>query len=511
MSDVVPLLVAVPILAAVAALVLGQLNERVSWGVAFLASAVQVGMAGLLAATVLGGETVRYEVGNFGVPYGIELVVDGLSASVALLVAVVSLGVLVYSRVAGPRTPAFHAEYLLLVAGLSGMSVTGDVFNLYVFLEITGLAAYALVASGDSGRAAVGALKYLLIGTVGASLYLLGVGYAFIATGTLNMADLSEQLADVGYSDPLVLTAFALIVTGLAVKSALFPLHTWQPEAYASAPDSVSAFISALVSTVSAYAIARMILSVFTVGFFVANPVAQNIVVGLAGLSVVAGSALAVTQTEVKRMLAYSSVSQFGLVVAAFALATESALVGGTIHLLGHAIMKGGLFLAAGAIAMATGARHVSEYRGLASRRPFLAGSFAVLALAMVGVPPAVGFVGKWYIALAAVQAESWFIAAVILASTLLTLAYFARLVERMYFAGSPPTAPETAETPGPTTDAAVADGGSDGGDAAASTAVAPSIVALVAIVAVSAVALGFVATEFAQMLEQTLPELLLP
>jgi multicomponent Na+:H+ antiporter subunit D len=513
MSDLVALLVAAPILAAVVALVLGQRSERVSWGVTFLASAAQVAMAGTVATTALGGETIRYEVGNFVAPYGIELVVDGLSASVALLVAVVAFGVLVYSRVEGPGTPAFHAEYLLLVAGLSGMSVTGDVFNLYVFLEITGLAAYALVASGDSGRAAVGALKYLLIGTVGASLYLLGVGYAFVATGTLNMADLSEKLAEVGYSDPLVLAAFALIVTGLAVKSAVFPLHTWQPEAYASAPDSVSAFISALVSTVSAYAIARMVISVFTVEFFAANPVAQHIVVGLAGLSVVAGSALAVTQTEVKRMLAYSSVSQFGLVVAAFALATESALVGGTIHLLGHAVMKGGLFLAAGAIATATGARRVSEYRGLASRRPFLAGAFAVLALAMVGVPPAVGFIGKWYIALAAVQAESWFIAAVILASTLLTLAYFARLVERMYFAPAPTAAPGTAEPTGPTPDAAVADGGDDTSDGTPPSApgVAPSVVALVVVVAVLSVALGFVATEFAQLLEQTLPELLSP
>jgi multicomponent Na+:H+ antiporter subunit D len=256
-----------------------------------------------------------------------------------------------------------------------------------------------------------------------------------------------------------------------------------------------------------------MILSVFTVGFFAANPVAQTVVVALAGLSVVAGSALAVTQTEVKRMLAYSSVSQFGLVVAAFALASESALVGGTIHLLGHAVMKGGLFLAAGAIAMATGARHVSEYRGLASRRPFLAGAFAVLALAMVGVPPAVGFVGKWYIALAAVQAESWFIAAVILASTLLTLAYFARLVERMYFASGPTAAAGTAEPVGPTPDAAVADGGDGAADETPADApgVAPSVVALVVGVAVLSVALGFVATEFAQLLEQTLPELLSP
>ncbi|WP_121822160.1 monovalent cation/H+ antiporter subunit D family protein [Halostella salina] len=520
MSDVPALLVAVPIVAGVVALVVGQWRDRAAWAVALVASAAQVVLAGSLATTVFRDGTVSYEVGNFAAPYGIELVVDGLSASVAVLVAVVALGVLVYSRVSGPHTPAFHAEYLLLVAGLSGMSITGDVFNLYVFLEITGLAAYALVASGDGGRAAVGALKYLIVGTVGASLYLLGVGYAFVATGTLNMADMSAKLAEVGYADPLVLAAFGLIVTGLAVKSAIFPLHTWQPEAYAGAPDSVSAFISALVSTVSAYAIARLVVSVFTVDFLRANPVAQDLVVALAGVSVVAGSALAVTQSEIKRMLAYSSVSQFGLVVAAFALATESAFVGGTIHLLGHAVMKGGLFMAAGAVAAATGARTVSEYRGLASRRPVLAGSFAVLALAMVGVPPAVGFVGKWYIALAAVEAEAWSIAVVILVSTLLTLAYFARVIERMYFA-SAPAATAADEATEPTPDAAVVDGGdgplsgrgsprSDGG-ADGPFALTPGVVALVVVVTVTSVALGFVATEYAQLLEQTLPPLLSP
>jgi multicomponent Na+:H+ antiporter subunit D len=515
MSDVPALLVALPILASVLALLVGQWRPRAAWAVAFLGTAVQVGAAGLLAARVFGGETVRYAVGDFAAPYGIELVVDGLSASVALLVAVVAFGVLLYSRVAGPREPAFHAQYLLLVAGLSGMSVTGDVFNLYVFLEITGLAAYALVASGESGRAAVGALKYLLVGTIGASLYLLGVGYAFIVTGTLNMADMAGTLgSEIAYTHPAVLTAFALVVTGLAVKSAVFPLHTWQPEAYASAPDGVSAFISALVSTVSAYAIARVIVSVFTVEFFRANPVAQDLVVGIAGLSVVAGSVLAVTQTEVKRMLAYSSVSQFGLVVAAFAIATERAVTGGTVHLIGHAVMKGGLFLAAGAVAAATGARYVSEYRGLASRRPFLAGAVAVLALAMVGVPPAVGFVGKWYIALAAVEAGSWFIAAVILSSTLLTLAYFARLVERMYFASASTAAAETVDAVGATPDAAVADGSGETAEAerpGTPDRVTPGVVALVVVVAVLSVALGFVATDFAQLLQPTLPELLSP
>ncbi|WP_101296581.1 monovalent cation/H+ antiporter subunit D family protein [Halegenticoccus soli] len=497
MSDLLPLLVASPILAAVAVLALGYKFERVGWPIAALASLVQVGLAGTVAARVYGsGRTVTYELGGFRPPFGIELVVDGLSAAVAALVAVVALGVLAYARRAGPRSIAFYTQYLLLVAGLSGMSITGDMFNLYVFLEITGLAAYALVASGDSGRAAVGALKYLIIGTVGASLFLLGIGYAFVATGTLNMADLSVRLAEVGYDATLVRASFALVVAGLAVKTALFPLHTWQPEAYASAPDSVSAFISALVSTVSAYAIARVIFSVFTVDFFAAVPAARTAVLTLAGVSIIAGSALAVMQTEVKRMLAYSSVSQFGLVVAGFALANQAGVVGGTVHLVGHGLMKGGLFLAAGALAAVAGARTVDEYDGLAARAPVLSGAFAVLALAMVGVPPAVGFVGKWYIALGAFEARAWPIAVVILASTLLTLAYFARLVERMYFrrpaAGTAPAG------------AAVADGGSD-----RPAGLSVGMVAVVVVVAILAVALGSLVAEFEQLMQPTLDTLL--
>jgi multicomponent Na+:H+ antiporter subunit D len=419
---------------------LGLRYESVGWPIAVLALAVEVALAAVLTYGVGTGERISYVAGGFEAPYGIELVADGLSVVVVALIALVALGVLAYARRAGPHENAFYAQYLLLVGGLTGMTVTADVFNLYVFLEITGLAAYGLVASGREASAAVAALKYLLIGTVGASLYLLGVGYVFVATGTLNMADLATRLAEVGYDSPLVITAFALVVAGLAVKVALFPLHTWQPDAYATAPDTVSTLISALVSTVAAYALGRILLSVFTVDFLVTIPAAREVVIVLAAVSIVAGSALAVTQDDVKRTLAYSSVAQFGLVVGGFAVATPAAVIGAAIHLVGHGIMKGGLFAASGLIRRRTGATAVADYAGLAGRSPVSAGAFAVLALAMVGVPPAVGFVGKWYVVVGAIRAESWLLVAVVLASTLLTLAYFARLVERMYFADHPAT-----------------------------------------------------------------------
>ena len=493
MSSLPALLVAAPLLGSVLALLAGLIRSNTGWPVALVTAAVQVVGAGVLAMRAF-DSTVSYVVGGFTAPFGIELVVDGLSATIALLVAVVSLAVLAYSRAAGPRTNAFYAVYLLLVAGLTGMSITGDVFNMYVFLEITGLAAYALVASGEGGRSARAALKYLIVGTIGASLFLLGIGYAFIATGTLNMADLSTQLAAVGHTEPLVQAAFALLVVGLFVKVAVFPLHAWQPDAYAGSPDSVSALISALVSTVAAYALIRIVFTVFTVEFLQANPAARSLLVAGAVVSIVFGSVLAVSQTEIKRMLAYSSVSQFGLVVGAIAVANETALIGATIHLVGHAVMKGGLFLTAGLIATATDARTVDDYEGLVQRLPLGAGAFGVLALAMVGVPPAVGFVGKWYIALGAVEASSWPLAVVILLSTLLTLAYFARILERMFFRDASPHSSAIRTAP-------------DGGVAVDGVSI--GMIGVVVAAALAAVVLGTLAFEYGQLLEPTVQALL--
>ena len=486
------LLVVVPIVAAALPIAASILTDRAGWPIAVVGLALHTVLAGWLVAHVASTGRVTSVLAGFEAPFGIELAVDGLSAAVVALVGVTSLGLLAYARRAQPRSNAFYAQYLLLVAGLTGMTVTGDVFNLYVFLEITGLAAYGLVATDRSGSAALAALKYLLLGTIGASLYLLGVGYLLAATGTLNMADLAEKIPEMaGYDSTLIVTAFGLLMGGLAVKVALFPVHTWQPDAYSQATDTVSALISALVSTVSAYALARILFSVFTVDFLEAVPLARWGLLAVASVSIVAGSVLAVSQSDVQRMLAYSSVSQFGLVVAGFAIATPLAVVGATVHLVGHAVMKGGLFAATGIVRRKTGAQTVSEYAGLGSRVPVGAGGFAVLSIAMVGVPPAVGFVGKWYIVVGAVQAELWPVVAVVLASTLLTLAYFARLIERLYFAEATPS--ESATQP-------VADGSGD---------TSFGMGAVVVVAAVLAVVLAAAVPLYEPTLTETLPQLL--
>ncbi|MCU4742636.1 monovalent cation/H+ antiporter subunit D family protein [Halobacteria archaeon AArc-m2/3/4] len=511
LSEAIPvLLVAAPILAATLPLVFGLRFDRAGWLFTTLTTSSLFVATVVLATVVYSEGTVIHQLGGYPRAYGIELVADRLSTTIALLVTGTSAGVLAYTRLGGPRGNTFYSGYLLLVGGLLGLTFTGDVFNMFVFLEITGLATYALIASGDGPESAVAGLKYLIVGTVGASLYLLGVGLLFMATGTLNMIELAEAIpqAQGGYENTLVRAAFAFVFVGFAIKVAQWPVHAWQPDAYQHAPDGVTPLVAALVSTVSAYALARVMYTVFTVDFLTQTPYAREIVITVGAVSVVAGSTLAVIQRDVKRMLAYSSVSQFGLVVAAYGLVTETALVGAVIHLVGHGIMKAGLFIAAGVIALGYGARTVDEYAGLAARRPVVAGGMAVLLIALIGIPPSVGFVGKWYIALGAVQAEVWSVAAVIFLSTMLTLAYSARLLEKMYF-----TPANWLEDPhAPDADVVATDGGSGPGltrqsDRARPDAVSIGMLSIVVVAAVLAVALGFSGDLFYDWLEPFVSE----
>ncbi|WP_096393202.1 proton-conducting transporter membrane subunit [Halorubrum trapanicum] len=446
MIDVLlPLAVVVPIVAATLPLALGLRYDRVGWPIAAVGTTAVAGIAAAIAAEVVVNGPFDHALGGFLPPVGIELVADRLSVAVLLLVAAVSVATLAFARVAGPRGNPFYSAYLLLVGGLVGMVLTGDLFNLFVFLEITGLTTYALIAADRSGASAYASLKYLVVGTVGASLYLLGVGYVFLATGTLNMIAVQEQIvAQAGYGDPLVRASYAFIVTGLALKIAIFPVHSWQPDAYQRAPDSVTTIVAALVSTTSAYALIRVTYTVFTVDFLAANEGIATALLVVSTVSIVAGSALAAMQSDLKRMFAYSSVAQFGMIGAAVALANETALLGGIVHLIGHGIMKFGLFLGIGLLALGYGTRRMEDLASAARAAPYTSGALAVLGLGLVGIPPSIGFLGKWYIGVGAVDAGlvgggavGIAVAGAIFVSTLFTLSYVARLLERFYFGGA--------------------------------------------------------------------------
>lgn len=428
------LVVVVPLLSSVVPIVAGIRYGRVGWRVTVAVLSINLVLATTLALSVFANGLIRYAVGGIPVPYGVELHADAFSVTIVLLDSLMALGILVYTRSAGPGSNAFYSCYLLLTGGIIGIAMAGDLFNLYVFIEIMAIASYALVAAAKSRWSTYAAIKYLLIGTVGATLYLLGVTFVFAATGTLNMVSASVQLAEVGYTDPIVTSAFVLLTMGLAIKIALFPLHTWLADAHAAAPTAISAMLSGLVPAVAVYALSRVVFTVFSIDFLYANPWLWEGFVAVALLSLLIGNVFAVLQRDVKLMLAYSTISQFGLVVVGLAVANETALFGSILQIFGHGIIKGGLFVLAGMFAIRFDARTLEAYAGLAKRSPVMGFAFVLLALAMIGLPPTVGFVGKWYIALGAIREGMWIVAIVVLISTLLTVMYVLPFVNRLYF-----------------------------------------------------------------------------
>ncbi|WP_228434454.1 monovalent cation/H+ antiporter subunit D family protein [Natrarchaeobaculum aegyptiacum] len=427
--------VLVPLLTAVLPVAASLRWKNVGWSFAAAIVSITFALAVGLAWHVYENGAEWYEVAGIPAPFGIELYADEFSMLVVILTLSICLGVLAYTRIGGPRGNAFYGGFLLLTGGMLGVVLTGDIFNLYVFLEIMAISSYALVSASKYRWSTYAAFKYLLVGTVGASFYLLGVALALSATGTLNMHDLTDQLAVAGYDNPVVVTAFVLMGVGLAIKIALFPVHTWLADAHASAPDGISAVISALMPAVAVYAFARIIFTVFTPEFLDANPtIAQLVLVG-ALLSLFVGSTFALLQDHIKLVLAYSTVSQFGIVLVGIAVANETAVFGSALHLFGHGFVKASLFILAGMFALRFGGiRTVDEYAGLAKRAPVMAGAFAVLGIAMIGLPPTVGFAGKWYIALGAFEEGMWIVSLLVLGSTLLSAGYILPFINRIYF-----------------------------------------------------------------------------
>jgi multicomponent Na+:H+ antiporter subunit D len=431
-SLLLPALVAVPLLGALAPFVAGSRHPRVGRAATVAVLLTQVAFAVAAVALVARTGSLTYVVGGLPAAVGIGLLLDRLSAVFVVLVAVAGAGL--YLVVREDRTGPGDALWLLLVAGLTGVVVTADVFNLYVFLEISGLAAYALVAGRAGVDRALAALRYLLVGTVGATLYLLGVAYAYVATGTLAMADLRPALAAAGHDSTLVVAAYALVALGLGVKLAVFPLHGWKPPAYAAAPRDVAALLATLGSTVAGYALVRLTFGVFGVEFLRAVPGVRLGLVAAGAAGVVAGGYLTLRQRDLRRLLAFSSVLQFGLVTLALGVATPAAVTGAVLLLVANAVAKGGLFVVAGHAERAAG-RSLADLAGFGREAPVVAAGVAVAFASLVGLPPTLGFAAKWYVAVAAVTAESWGVAAVVLVSTLVSLAYAGRVVERLYLA----------------------------------------------------------------------------
>jgi multicomponent Na+:H+ antiporter subunit D len=453
-SPLVVLLLIVPITGAVLAVLAALWRPVAGRVVAAVAVAVTAVLAGLGLAAALDGPALRHELGGWAPPIGVEYVLDPLAGFLAVVVSVIGLLCVLYPTGAGfaelPSAKApLYPLVLLLLGGLLGVVLSGDLFHLFVFLEVYAIASYALVAYGGH-RAVFASLRYLILGTFGSMLYLLGVGFVYFMTGTLNMADAAERLAPVAGS-PTITAALVLIVSGLGLKAALFPLHVWLPDAHSHAPPVVAALLAAVQVKVAAYALVRLLFGVFAPAGVEALPVVLLVLTYSSAAGVVVGSVLAIRQRDVKRMLAWSTVAQLGFIGMGIGMANPIALVGALLHVLNHAMMKSCLFLAVGGIIDATGVKEIPRFSGLGRKMPWLMAGFGVAALSMIGIPPTAGFFSKWYLLTGALDAGMLVPVLVIVGSSLMTGAYFLRIFEGSW-AGEPlePRVASAVEAPAP-------------------------------------------------------------
>lgn len=433
-----PFSVLLPLIAApVCALLPGRLLPWLLALISVTASAVI--MAFVLPQALV--EPMRYFFGNWPPPIGIEYRVDAVNGFIGLLIALMGAVILPWGRLSvnrevPERQGLFYALFLLAFSGLMGITLTGDAFNVFVFLEISSLSTYVLVAQGGSRAAPLSAFRYLVMGTLGATFYLIGIGLIYILTGTLNMVDLAERLPAVADSRA-VQAAFAFIIVGIGLKLALFPLHRWLPGAYANAPSAVTVFLASTATKVAIYVLLRLVFTVFGLEFVASMPFAEVFfVLGIIGI--LFASTWAIEQDNTKRLLAYSSVAQVGYMALAISFVSIAGISAGLVHMFNHALMKAALFMCVCTVIYQAGSPHISAFRGLGRQMPLTMLAFVLAGLSIIGVPLTVGFVSKWLLIEAAIAEGSWFAVVVVLVGSLLAVIYIGKVAEAAWLRPAP-------------------------------------------------------------------------
>jgi len=382
--------------------------------------------------TVSFDPTLTYPVGGWRAPIGIAMVLDGFTSFMLVTVNMVAFAVTVYARDYMQRYTSerlFYTLFLLMLVGMNGVVVAGDLFNLYVFLEIAAVASYGLVAFGTERQELEAAFKYGVMGSLGSLFILLGIVFLYSATSTLNLADMSLMLADKRDSN-LILMVSALFLMGFGLKAALVPFHAWLPDAHPSAPAPISAMLSGvLIKSLGIYALSRIFYNVIGV-----TPTLSSILMFLGTLSMVVGVLLAIGQWDLKRLLAYSSISQVGYVVLGLGLGTPLGILGGIFHLFNHSVFKALLFLNSGAVEYATGTRDLKMMGGLSKKMPVTATTSFVASMSIAGLPPFSGFWSKLLIIMALVQAGHLGYALWAVIVSVLTLALFTKVMKYAFF-----------------------------------------------------------------------------
>lgn len=424
-----------PLCSAMLCIILGKINKNLSKYVVMAAITVSFVSSVILLGEVMNQGEIHYHMGNWVPPFGIEFVVDSINAVLLVAFSLVSLLACIYGQSFLKRDgwfeiSGFYALYALLTAGLLGMTITGDMFNLYVFLEIASLSGYGLIALGGD-RSTIAAFRYLLLGTIAASFYLLAVAYLYAITGTLNMADMGVLISE-HLDSPNVILALAMLIIAFGTKMALFPLHGWQPDAYTYSHPAAAPLISGVMSKVPALAMFRYLYCIIgTQSDYVDRAL---VVIGFLGsLGIIFGSVMAIAQKDFRRMLAYSSVAQIGYIAVGFSIGNQHGVIAAILHIITHAFMKSSLFMVMGGIRYRYGEVTIDKFGRLDRYMPFTVFTLTVAALSMVGIPPTGGFFSKWYLLLGSFESGKAIFAAVLLVSSLLNAIYFFKVLETVF------------------------------------------------------------------------------
>ena len=442
MTEQLPIVIILgPLLAAIVAAFTAWLRPKASHPLVVAGLAASF-VAALKLVFVVANEGVqKYWLSGWGnqrheFVVGIQITVDHLNTLLLAAVSGIALLTALYAkRLVNTELPGrqryFYALFALLVTGLLGIAITGDIFNLYVFMEIAALSSYALIAYGK-GRAYMAAFNYLIMGTMGACLYLLGVGFVFVKTGTLNVDDVSALLPALGQSQA-VFVGFVLILLGVWAKMAFFPFHGWLPNAYTYAPTASAVVLAPLATKVAVYAMLRIMVTVYSIDYILNSPGIQSVVLGLSSIAIVVASFFSLTQTNLKMIACYMVLSEIGYMVGGAWLANEPGLTGAMYHVVADAAMTSALFMAVGCIVYRLGQEQLSDLKGVFFKMPATMAAFVVTMAALIGVPPTCGFFSKWYLIQGAVQAGTWHFVAALLLSSLVKAIILFRIVEIGY------------------------------------------------------------------------------
>lgn len=443
MTIPLPVFVAIPLVTAFLIPLFGKKGKAAATALANLATLLL-----LVSAVTLVGQSRVYEMGKWSIPLGINLVLDGLSCLLLLAISVVSCAAMLFSvRYMEQYTSKskYLSLFMLMVAGMNGVVLSGDIFNLFVFLEIASLASYALVGFGCEHEELEASFKYMVLGSIASTFILFGVALVYGNTGALNMAYISKSIQSSGMNAGLAF-ALALFMTGFGLKAAMVPFHAWLPDAHPSAPAPISAMLSGvLIKSLGVYALIRVVFNIFGASISV-----SWVLISLGVLSMVIGVFLAVGQWDFKRLLAYHSISQMGYVVLGIGIGAlilarggniawaSLAILGGLFHLVNHAVFKSLLFLTSGSIQMSTGTRQLKELGGLTEKMPLTRTTCTIASASIAGIPPFNGFWSKLIIVISAIQAGFLSLAAVTVIVSLVTLISFLK-IQRYIFLGELP------------------------------------------------------------------------